>query len=104
MIDSLKADLHFAARMLRKSPLFTVVAAGCISIGCGAVATIFSAMNAMVLRPLAGTSDASRLVRIERKKPGAPDGVSASFPYYEYLRDRTRTLEGLATWGKASLS
>src|SRR3954468_2469427 len=104
MFDSLRADLGFAARLLRKSPLFTGVAVGCIALGSGAVATIFSAMNAMVLRPLSGTSDATRLYRIERKDAASFDGVSASYPYYEYLRDNARTLDGLVAWGKASLS
>jgi len=104
MLESLKMDLQFAARMLRKSPLFTIVAVGCISLGAGAVATIFSAMNAMVLRPLPAAADATRLFRIERKEPGKPDGISASYPYYEYLRDNASSLDGLVAWGKTSLS
>jgi predicted permease len=104
MLDSLRGDLHFTGRMLRKSPLFTIVAVSCIALGSGAVATIFSAMNAMVLRPLPGAEDAKQLFRMERKEPGKNDGISASYPFYEYLRDRTRTLDGVVAWGKASLS
>ena len=104
MLASLTTDLRFAGRMLRKSPVFTIVAAACISIGSGAMATIFSAMNSLVLRPLPGASDAARLVRIERKRPGGRDGVSASYPLYQLLRSRTHTLSGIATWGKAALT
>ena len=42
--------------MLRKSPVCTVVAVLVISLGTGAVTTIFSAMEALLLRPLPGTS------------------------------------------------
>ncbi|MFI5311789.1 MAG: ABC transporter permease [Gemmatimonadales bacterium] len=104
MIETLAADLRFAGRMLRKSPVFTLVAALCIALGSGAVTTIFSAMNALVLRPLPGVTDAARLVRMERKAPGRPDGISASYPFYESLRDRSRTLDGVAAWGKVSLT
>ena len=51
------ADVRFAGRMLRKSPVFTLVVVLVISIGSGAVTTIFSAMNALVLRPLPGVTD-----------------------------------------------
>ena len=104
MLTSLKTDLHFALRMLRKSPLFTAVAVACIAVGSGSEATIFSGMNAMVLRPLTGASDATSLYRIERKEPGKRDGITASYPYYEYLRDRSRTTDGILAWGKAQLS
>ena len=42
MLDSLRVDLNFAGRMLRKSPLFSGVAILCISLGSGAVTTVFS--------------------------------------------------------------
>lgn len=104
MLDSLTADLRFAGRMLRRSPLFTIVAVLCIALGSGAVATIFSAMNAMVLRPLAGAAQPEQLVRIERKAPGSNEGISASFPWYEQVRGRAHSVSALIAWGKASLA
>ena len=47
-VSSLVADLRYAGRMLRKSPVFTVVVVTVISLGTGAVTTVFSAMNALV--------------------------------------------------------
>lgn len=104
MLDTLGADLRLAGRMLRKSPTFTIVAAACIAVGSGAVTTIFSAMNALVLRPLAGTRDGGRMVRIERTRPGSRDRVAVSYPYYEQLRNRTRTLTGVVAWSKVALT
>ena len=103
MLATLRQDLRLAARLLWSSPLFTLVAVACIAIGSGAVTTIVSAGNAMVLRPLAGSDDGSRLIRIERKQPGGSDGVSLSYPWYTAMRDASQTLGGLAAWGKASL-
>lgn len=103
MLETVRTDLRLAARMLWKSPLFTVVAVLCIAVGSGAVTTIYSAMNAMVFRALPGTERGERLVRIERKRPGGDDGVSLSYPWYRQIRDRARTLEGVVAWGKVSL-
>ena len=104
MLTSLAADLRYATRVLRQSPLVTTVAVLCIALGSGAVTTIFSVMNALILQPLSGTAAAERLVRLERKAPNESNGVSASYPLYEYLDSRARSLAGLAAWGKGSFT
>lgn len=104
MFQNFVSDLHFALRMLRKSPVFTIVAVLAISIGSGAVTTIFSAMNAIVLAPLPGTADGSRLVGLELTKPDGRTEMAASSGLYEYLRDGTRKVKGLAAWSKITFS
>lgn len=98
------ADVRLAGRMLRKSPVFTVVVVVVVSLGSGAVTTIFSGMNALVLRPLPGIADAARLVAL---RPARPDGTVAeqgSYAAYAYLRERSRTLDGTAAWGRVALT
>ena len=104
MLASFAADCRFALRVTRKNPLVSIVAVFCIALGSGAVASIYSVMNALVLQPLSGTADAGRLVRIERKAPNENDGTSASYPLYEYLAGRGRSLTGLAAWMKGNFT
>jgi putative ABC transport system permease protein len=104
VLQTLGSDLRFTGRMLRRSPVFTVVAVLIISLGCGAVTTIFSGINAVVLRPLPGTTDPDRLVMLERRTRDFDEGVSGSYLYFRHLSDRAHTLAGVAAWSKVSLS
>ena len=52
ILSALLADLKFALRMLAKNPGFTTVVVLSLAVGIGATSTIFSVLNAAVLRPL----------------------------------------------------
>jgi predicted permease len=104
LVGSFMSDVRLAVRMLWKSPIFTLVVVFVISLGSGAVTTIFSAMNALVLRPLPGLTDGDRLVSLQ---PARRDGTfveQGSYAYYDYLRERSRMLEGIAAWGRVTLT
>ncbi|MDP1861151.1 MAG: ABC transporter permease [Gemmatimonadaceae bacterium] len=51
-LENLAQDIRYAARGLIRRPAFTAVAVLTIGIGVGATTTIFSAVNALLLRPL----------------------------------------------------
>lgn len=104
MLETLASDIRFAGRMLQRSPVFSVVAVVIISLGSGAVTTIFSGINAVVLRPLPGTSDPDRLFMFERRTRNFDEGVSGSNRFYRHLTERARTIDGAAAWSKATLS
>ena len=63
VVESVVYDLRYAARGLRRSPAFTLVAAISIGLGIAANATVFSVVNAVLLRPIPG-AHASNLVRV----------------------------------------
>lgn len=103
-VSSFAADVRYALRMLRRSPVFSIVIVLVLSLGIGAVTTMFSAGNAFLYRPLPGASAPSELVGIDRIKPGTNEGTQATYPYYTLLRDQSRTLSGVAAFAKTNLT
>ncbi len=103
-IATMLTDVRYALRMLRRSPMFTAVVTLVLALGIGAVTTIFSAGAAILYRPIPTTTEPSRLVGIDRVGREGQAGTQASYAYYTGLRDGTRTLSGIAAWGKADLT
>jgi predicted permease len=105
LITTAMQDLRYAGRMLRKSPTFTVVAMTAIAVGSGAVTTIVSAANALLLRPIPGVSAPEQLVDLTRTAgPGTRSPQTASYLLYIALRDQSRTLTGIAAWSPEPLT
>jgi putative ABC transport system permease protein len=85
------SDVRLAARMLAKSPGFTLAAVALLAIGIGANALIFSAFEAVLWRPLP-VRHPEELVRVVQRIPRI--GTSSNFhhSFYQALRERSTTL------------
>jgi len=71
-------DLRFAIRQLLKNPGFTLIAVATLAIGIGTNTAIFSAFDAVLLRPQP-YPEADRLVRVfERVRSGGINPVSGA--------------------------
>ncbi|HEX4038592.1 MAG TPA: ABC transporter permease [Acidobacteriaceae bacterium] len=91
--DVLTRDIHFALRVLRKSPGFTITAVLTLTLAIGANAVVFGVLNAVILRPL-HVPQPSTLWGLEHED----DYGFQSYPNYLDLRDRNRTFQGLAVF------
>src|SRR5258707_4735990 len=66
-LERLGRDLRYGWRSLRKSPLFATMAVLSLALGIGANASIFSVINAILLRPLPGVERPSELFSLNAK-------------------------------------
>ena len=91
-LAELRQDVGFAVRQLVKAPGFTVIAIFTLAIGIGATAAMFSALDAVVLRPLPFPG-ADRIVALHPQSEGRDENVTPP----EFLAYRTvRQLEHVA--------
>lgn len=95
MIETAWQDLRHGARMLAKTPAFSLIAILSIAIGVGANAAMFSVADGLILRPLP-VPDANGLVTVSATLPTGEVRSGISYPDYTDLRDRARSFEGLA--------
>jgi putative ABC transport system permease protein len=81
----LVADLRYAVRLLRKTPVFTAAAIGTLALGIGANTTIFSLVQTMLLWPLP-YQDPAQVVMVweDQTAAGFPRGTPAPANYHDW--------------------
>src|SRR6266513_109809 len=87
-------DLHFGARMLRKSPGFTAAAVITLALGIGANTSIFSVVHGALLAPLP-YSEPDRLVMVWENNPRF-QRVWVSYPNFRDWQHTARSLQQMA--------
>ena len=100
-MHQLLTDVRYALRMWRRSPGFVLVAIATLALGIGANATIFSVVNATLLRPLA-FPDADRLMTVWKGRVQDPTDINiVSMPNYKEWKSRSTSFASLAIFDSA---
>lgn len=93
-VEQLWRDVRYAARTLRKSPAFSAVVILTLTLGIGANTSIFSAVNAILLRALP-VERPDELIALTALYPNGPEPFS--YPAYRTLAtDGARVADALA--------
>jgi len=95
---TVRQDVHYALRLLWKTPTFAVVAVLTLGLAIAANTVVFSVVNAVMLKPLPYRAP-EQLVRIDTQFPTQGfDKFWTSGPEYLALARDSRSYEGLAAW------
>jgi putative ABC transport system permease protein len=93
-LDQVVHDLRFALRQFRRAPGLTFAALLALACGIGGTVTVFTLVDAVVLRPLP--------VKAPEELVWLRD-PSFSYPVFEQIRDRGHMLRGVFAWEQRPL-
>ena len=89
--------------MLVKTPGFTIISVLAVALGIGASTTMFSSINALLLRPMPLIQEQDRLVAVSQYfQKNADQNAGTAFPDYLEWKKNVTTLEGIAAIQEAT--
>jgi putative ABC transport system permease protein len=100
LFDGMLQDLRYSARLLRKRPAYTLAAVLTIAVGIGAVTTVFSMVNAVLLRPY-GSFHPDQWVYLweHRTNSQSLNQISVSIPNYrDWKRESAAVFSDVVVW------
>jgi predicted permease len=102
-LETLWQDFRFALRMLGKNPGFAAVAVLTLALGIGANTTVFSWVREVLLNPLPGVGEPSRIVELE-SLTSSGEWVPTSYPDFTDFRQYVKLLESMSVAQPMSLA
>lgn len=100
-MEALINDIRHACRVLLKSPVFTACAVLTLALGIGANASIFSLIDALLLRGLP-VPEPERMIQVVIK--GEEATTSLSYTLFEDVQQRAHAFSGIFTWNATTLA
>ncbi|MGD8697769.1 MAG: ABC transporter permease [Gemmatimonadales bacterium] len=95
-MDSLRQDVRYAYRLIKRSPGFTAVAALTIALAVGPTTTILSIANALLFRTPTGVLEPGGLVTVHASHVATTTFATFSYPVFERYRDAENGLSRVA--------
>ena len=97
-LQDLSSELRHAARTLRRTPGFAVLAIVTLGLAIGALAALFAVVHTVLLRPLP-FKEPDRLVTIRLTAPGTemPEEFGTADEFYVHYREHSTLIEDLTT-------
>jgi putative ABC transport system permease protein len=106
-LDTFGRDLHYSARVLRRSPIFTIVAVLSLALGIGVNAAIFQLIDAVRLRslPVSNPQDLVEIRPNDVHRFGSYQGFNAqaTYPLWQQIRTAQRAFSTVEAWGDTQL-
>src|SRR5262245_46518276 len=97
-VDTLMQDLQYTFRTLRRDAGFTTFAILIVGLGIGASSTVFSVVNALLLRPLPFHDPTSLMWIANGGKDGNLSGVTIQVGHLLDLRENNKSFSDLAAY------
>lgn len=101
LVEGLLQDLQYAVRILFKSPALALAAVMTLALGIGANTTVFSVVDAVLLRPLPYMQP-ERLVEVESFSSHSTSPSNISYPDFLDWRAQNRTFNHLVSYHDGS--
>src|SRR5215471_14190798 len=104
-MESLLAEIRYSARVLLRTPGFTIVALITLGLGIGVTTAVFSMANAVVFRPLP-FGEPERAVMVWETNPHLQDGDKVPVANADFLdwRSQNHSFESMAAFSAFSFS
>jgi putative ABC transport system permease protein len=104
MIADLWQDLRYGARMLRKAPVFTLIAVMTLALGIGANTAVFSVINAALLKPYSHIETDSWVYLSERNAAKGLMSAAVSVPNFRDWRAQNQSFSDMVLWYQLNLN
>lgn len=95
--ETVRQDLRYGSRMLRRNPAFTCIAVFALALGIGVNTAVFTAYKAMVARPIDGYEPGEMVSLAQLPQTGVAN-FNFSYPDYETYRDSVHSFSGLIAY------
>jgi hypothetical protein len=103
MLESIRQDLRFGIRQLRKSPGFTFVAVLSLALGVGANTAMFQLIDAIRLKMLP-VADPAQLAHIDFAEGSSRSGwfstrsARMTYAHWDEIRRQQQAFTGIVAW------